>query len=73
MKTIQFQDLDRQEVTIQLSSLATEQAYRIYLKGDDKYAYDDGLGNLIHPCLHINRSQAQILLAGLQDLLSLEE
>jgi len=69
MKTVQFQDLDRQEVSIQRSSLATRNAFRIYISGPDIKESNDGLGNKIPVALHISEEQAQILINGLKDFL----
>lgn len=69
MKKYNFQDLHGVEVTVQHSSLATQEAYRVYLDGESFPKEKDNLGNEIPVCLHINRNQATILIAALQDLM----
>ncbi len=59
MKTIKFEDLNGQEITISPSSLATQQAYRIYINKPI-----EGV-----PCIHLNKNQVNILINALQDLL----
>lgn len=68
MKTIQFQDLDGANITVQMSSLATEEAFRIYLDGEGFEPSKDGQNRDIPRCIHLNRNQAEILIAGLKDL-----
>ncbi len=68
MKTIEFKDVDGQQIVIQHSSLATEEAYRIYISGKDIIETDDGLGNKIPVAMHINRNQAEIIINALKDL-----
>lgn len=68
MKTITFTDLDGQELRVQMSSLATEEAFRIYLSGEDIVEKDDGIGNKIPVAIHLNRNQAEILVNALRDL-----
>ena len=70
MKTITFYDHDNTEVTVQMSSLATDEAFRILLDGEQAPGFDDGLGNKIPVGLHLTRNQAEILIHALQDLFS---
>lgn len=68
MKRIEFDDQDGQHVIVQHSSLASQEAYRIYVSGEEVVEKDDGLGNKIPVALHLTRNQAEILIHGLQDL-----
>ncbi len=68
MKTIEFTDQDGQKIVVQHSSLATQEAYRIYLSGEGVEEKDDGLGNKIPVCIHLTRNQAEMLINGLKDL-----
>jgi hypothetical protein len=69
MKVIEFSDVDGQKIVVQHSSLATQDAYRIYVSGEDIIEQEDKLGNKIPVCLHINRNQAEILINALKDLI----
>lgn len=76
MKTIEFKDLNGQELTVQYSSLATEQAYRIYIKPNEHLPWkqiDCESGKEVLNCIHINKPQVQILIAALQDLMGAED
>lgn len=64
MKTIEFQDLDRHELTVQYSSLATEAALRVYIKRDAL-----GTSPAVDACLHLNYTQAKILMLAMEDLM----
>lgn len=68
MKTVEFTDHDGQKLVVQHSSLATQEAYRIYISGDGIEEKDDGLGNKIPVCIHLTRNQAEMLINALQDL-----
>lgn len=70
MKTVEFKDRDGQDIKIQHSSLATQEAYRIYISGEDVEEKDDGLGNKIPVAMHLTRNQAELLIHGLKDLFS---
>lgn len=64
MKTIEFRDVDGQKVVVQMSSLATQEAFRIYV-----YPREGEIENgEREACLHLNRNQAEILIGGLKDL-----
>lgn len=65
MKSVQFQDLDNQNITVQLSSLASQEAYRIYV--------DEGKTvTELQSCIHLNRFQVLILINALEDLMQCE-
>lgn len=71
MKTISFTDHDGQKLTLQHSSLATDEAYRIYLELKDiKGKKDRVTGHEIPLCLHLTRNQAEMLIGGIKDLFS---
>lgn len=67
MTTFEFIDLDRQKVTLQHSSLATKQAFRIYVtvKGDDGVETDE--------CIHLSKNHASIVICALQELIEESE
>lgn len=69
MKTIEFKDLDGNEISLSHSSLATQEAYRIYLDGE-QFTKKEINGDIIPICLHLNISQVKILIAGLEDLIN---
>lgn len=68
MKYIEFYDQDGNKLSVQHSSLATEEAFRIYLKGDQFTPQKDSAGRDIPVCLHLTRNQAEMLIHALQDL-----
>ena len=71
MKVIEFQDLDGQKLRVQQSSLATQEAFRIYVEGPDILTEKDkATGHEIPVCIHLTRPQAEILINALQDLFS---
>jgi len=61
MKQVIFIDLNKQEIKVQYSSLATENAIRVFINtGRD----EDCIG------IHLNVEQAHILIHALQDLIN---
>lgn len=71
MKTIEFQDLDGTKISMSHSSLASDEAYRIYIEDKSvKKETDKASGMEIPQCLHLTRQQAEILVSGLEDLFS---
>ena len=62
MKTIDFQDYDRNKIRVQHSSLATQKAFRIYIRREPSDTSD--------VCLHLTEDQATILIRALQDLMA---
>lgn len=66
MKTITFQDLNGDELTVQHDSGYN---YRIYLKGKQYKEEEDRMGNKIPHCIHLNDNQAQILISALEDVM----
>lgn len=70
MKTIEFIDHDGTRVIVQRSSLATDEAFRILLEGEQAPGFPDGLGNIIPVGLHLTRNQAEILVSALKELFS---
>lgn len=69
MKNIEFQDIDRNTIRLSHSSLASQEAYRIYLEGE-QFKEKMVNGDKIPFCLHLNRPQVSILISALQDLLN---
>ncbi len=69
MKTIQFNDLNGDELTVQHSSNINE-SYRIYLKGEQYVEQEDNTPqkNKIPVCIHLSRNQAELLISALKDL-----
>lgn len=68
MRTTEFQDIHGVKVTVQMSSSAEQEAFRLYFDGEGFEPSKDKQGRDIPRCIHINRNQAEILIAGLRDL-----
>lgn len=60
MKVIEFEDLDRTKIQMSMSSLATDDAIRLYLKDQE----DKDTGHL-----HLSTNQAKMMIASLTEFI----
>lgn len=68
MKYIEFFDIDGNKITVQNSSLATQIAYRVYVKSRKDQEDEDPKN--VGECLHLNEMQASLLVNALKDLIN---
>ena len=69
MRTYDLQDLNGMNIRVQMSSLATQAALRIYCTRDAETAKQYGL-KAQDECLHLSYPQARIICEALQELMN---